>query len=59
MPRLEELQTGTVHRDLAGDGPATVKSCQWHGDQVAEVIYETAGGNLDKRLLYRGDPVRP
>ncbi len=55
MPRLEELQTGTVLRDLADDGLATVKSRQWHDDQGGKVIYETAGGNLDKCLLYRDD----
>ncbi len=57
MPRLEELQTGTVLLGLAG--LVTVKSAHWHGDQIVEVIYKDAAGNLDKPLVYRDDEPGP
>ena len=52
MPRLEESQTGC---GLASNGLATVTSFHWYGGQVAEMIYDTAAGNLDKRLVCRND----
>ena len=55
MLRLDQVQTGTQLRGLSPGGLATVKSVHWHGDQVLEVIYEDAAGELGKRLLYRDD----
>ena len=55
MVQLEDLQTGTRVTGLCPAGVATVVNTKWIGDQCAEVVYETASGGLEKRLVYRDD----
>ncbi|MCX5985040.1 MAG: RNA helicase, partial [Chloroflexi bacterium] len=56
--RLEELVTGAVVRGLVHSRLATVTACKWYGDDVVELTYRNADGNVASALLYRDDEAR-
>ncbi|WP_428267541.1 hypothetical protein [Haliangium sp.] len=53
--RLEDLQPDARVHGLSADGPVTIKSVTWRGDDAVEIIFTDAAGALHQRLVFRGD----
>lgn len=53
--RLEDLTPGAVVRGLVAGELATVVQAEWYGEAALNVTYRTASGDVDARLLFRGD----
>ncbi|MCB9507840.1 MAG: DUF3883 domain-containing protein [Kofleriaceae bacterium] len=55
MARLEDLTVGTRASGIAPGSVVTIKSVTWTGNQAVELIFEDAGGRLDRKLVFRDD----
>lgn len=55
MARSEDLTVGTLAEGIVPGSVVTIKSVSWTGNQAVEVIFEGAGGRLDRALVFRDD----
>jgi superfamily II DNA or RNA helicase len=53
MARLEEITVGASVTGLAESAPVSIVAVKWHGNDVLEVTFKNAGGQLGNQLLYR------
>jgi superfamily II DNA or RNA helicase len=51
--RLEDLKPGARVLGLSPHGPVAVLSVQWHGSDVAEVVFKGPDGQVGNELVYR------
>ena len=59
MPaKLEDLQPECTVCGLCPAGIATVVRAEWHGSHALTLLYRTASGKVDERLLFREDEER-
>ncbi len=56
MPtRLEDLTPGAVVRGVDAGQAVTVVAVEWHGSSCVTLTYRTTSGEVEHRLVYRGD----
>ena len=55
MAKLAEIIKGVRVSGIVGSAVVTVVDCEWHGDSVLSVTYETDQGALAKTMLYDFD----
>ncbi|MCI0425928.1 MAG: SNF2-related protein, partial [Actinobacteria bacterium] len=58
MPTLEDLKPESVVEGLVVGRSVTIVATTWHGNDTMEVVYRTAEGAVDNRLLSRADEAR-
>lgn len=58
MATLEDLKPEGVVDELVVGSPVTVIATTWHGSETLEVVYRSADGAVDNRLLSRSDENR-
>ncbi|MEX1093409.1 MAG: helicase-related protein [Acidimicrobiia bacterium] len=58
MATLEDLKPESVVEGLVVGRSVTIVATTWHGTDTMEVVYRTAEGAVDNRLLSRSDEAR-
>jgi len=58
LATLEDLKPESVVEGLVVGSPVTIIAASWHGADMLEVVYRTADGAIDSRLLARSDEAR-
>lgn len=58
MATLEDLKPEKRVDGLVVGSSVTVVATSWHGSETVEVVYRTADGAVDNRLLSRSDEQR-
>ena len=58
MATLEDLKPNVVVEGLVVGGSVTIVAVTWHGGDTLELVYRSADGAVDNRLLSRSDEAR-
>jgi SNF2 family DNA or RNA helicase len=53
MTKLENITKGSHVEGLVPNQPVEIIDAQWHGNEVIEVTFKDARGNLSNQILYR------
>ena len=55
MVQLEKIANGNSVLGIEAQGPVTIVAIKWYGNDVLNITYKNAKGDLGSRLLYRED----